>query len=271
MPLPAAHAPILVFDSGVGGLSILPAIARTLPQAPLVYAMDGAAYPYGQRSDAELASRIPRLLKELASRFKPRLIVMACNTASTIALSRVRQLLDIPIVGTVPAIKPAAEQTRSGVIGILGTRATVRQSYVDELIAAHAGQCRVLRYGAPELVEYAQNHLQGWPCQPRSAPRQALQELWQQPGGDQLDTVVLACTHFPLVLSDLQKAACDPHLRFIDGASGIAAHCARLLEGQPWPRQPHSPLALSTGDITRCQALNSGLRRFGLAPVQAFG
>src|SRR5437763_300670 len=136
-----ANAPILFFDSGVGGLSVLEPTLRLIPNAPIVYAADSAGYPYGKKSDAELASRVPALLGRLVERFHPRLAVIACNTASTIALEHVRSALDLPVVGTVPAIKPAAEMSKSRVIGVLGTEATVRQPYVDDPFArAHAVQ-----------------------------------------------------------------------------------------------------------------------------------
>src|SRR5688500_8972451 len=119
--------PLLIFDSGIGGLSVLRPIRDLLPTAPIVYVADSAGYPYGTKSEAEIAARVPALLGRLAERFDPELIVIACNTASTIALDVIRSALDLPIVGTVPAIKPAAERSKSRVIGVLGTDATVRQ------------------------------------------------------------------------------------------------------------------------------------------------
>ena len=119
------------------------------------------AYPYGTKSEAELAARIPALLGRLVERFRPRLAVIACNTASTIALDHARAALDLPVVGTVPAIKPAAEMSRSRVIGVLGTEATVRQPYVDNLAARFAADCTIVRHGSPELVELAEAKLAG--------------------------------------------------------------------------------------------------------------
>src|SRR6478735_5482376 len=148
--------PLLFFDSGVGGLSVLRHARALLPNAPLVYVADSAGYPYGTRSESEIAARVPALLGRLAERYDPRLIVIACNTASTIALQHVRAALDVPIVGTVPAIKPAAEISRTRVIGVLGTDATVRQPYVDDLAARFAADCVVLRHGSAELVEMAE-------------------------------------------------------------------------------------------------------------------
>src|SRR5438445_2327425 len=154
-------APLLFFDSGVGGLSVLEPTLKLLPNAPIVYAADSAGFPYGDKTDAELASRVPALLGRLVERFQPRLAVIACNTASTIALEHVRSALDLPIVGTVPAIKPAAEMSKTRVIGVLGTEATVRQPYVDDLAARFAADCTIIRHGSPELVELAEAKLGG--------------------------------------------------------------------------------------------------------------
>ncbi|MGN6620046.1 MAG: glutamate racemase, partial [Sphingomonas sp.] len=140
--------PILVFDSGVGGLSVLAEMRAALPQASVVYVADSAGFPYGTRSEGEIAARIPALLGRVAERYRPRLIVIACNTASTIALAAVRAALDLPVVGTVPAIKPAAALSETRVIGVLGTNATVRQPYVDRLAAEFAADCTVLRHGS---------------------------------------------------------------------------------------------------------------------------
>ncbi|MEH6724445.1 MAG: aspartate/glutamate racemase family protein, partial [Qipengyuania sp.] len=139
------HSPILLFDSGVGGLTVLGELRALLPQAPVIYAADMAGLPYGAKSEAEVAARVAGLLGRMAERYQPRLICIACNTASTIALGMVRDVLETPIVGTVPAIKPAAAMTRSGVIGLLGTEATVRQRYVDDLERQFARECTLLR------------------------------------------------------------------------------------------------------------------------------
>src|SRR5687767_14417654 len=106
-------APLLFFDSGVGGLSVLRPTRELLPNAPIVYVADNAGFPYGERSEADIASRVPALLGRLVERFRPRLAVIACNTASTIALDHAREALDLPIVGTVPAIKPASEMSKT--------------------------------------------------------------------------------------------------------------------------------------------------------------
>src|SRR3954470_19617840 len=191
-------APILFFDSGVGGLSVLAPTRALLPNAPIVYAADSAGFPYGKRSEADLAERVPTLLARLVGQFHPLLAVIACNTASTIALDHARSALDLPIVGTVPAIKPAAEVSKTRVIGVLGTEATVRQPYVDDLAAKFAADCTLIRHGSPELVDLAEAKLSGEHVG-IDAVRAAAQPMFDAPSGERIDTVVLACTHFPLL------------------------------------------------------------------------
>ncbi|MGN6691536.1 MAG: glutamate racemase [Sphingopyxis sp.] len=241
---PASDAPILFFDSGLGGLTVLGPTRALLPTAPIVYAADYAGLPYGEKSNEELAARVPALLGRLVERYHPRLIVIACNTASTIALPHVRAALDLPIVGTVPAIKPAAEMTKTGVIGVLGTEATVRQPYVDDLGAKFAGDKTVLRHGSPGLVTAAEAKLNGKPVD-TGAARRAIAGLRDQAGGEAMDVIVLACTHFPLLLDELQAAA-GSDVRLIDGAAGIARRVAHLTEGQSWPATAQPGTAVFT-------------------------
>jgi glutamate racemase len=237
-------APLLLFDSGVGGLSVLAEVRKLLPDAPVIYAADLAGLPYGTRSEAEIAARVCGLLGRMAERFKPRLICIACNTASTIALTMVRDVLEVPIVGTVPAIKPAAEITRSGVIGLLGTAATIRQGYVDRLEAEFASDKRLLRHAAPDLVTAAEAVVRGIPVDP-AVFRRAADGLRSQPAGCDIDTVVLACTHFPLVQAQLAEAF-GGGVKFVDGAAGIARRIGVLTQGQPFSRA-ESDFALFTG------------------------
>ena len=224
--------PILFFDSGVGGLSVVAPTRALLPHAPMVYAADSAGFPYGTKSEAEIAARVPALLGRLAERYRPRLIVIACNTASTIALPAVRAALDLPIVGTVPAVKPAAAMSATRAIGVLGTEATVRQAYVDDLAARFAGDCAVIRYGSARLVELAEAKLAGAPPPPEEVAAE-LDGLFRQPEGARIDVIVNACTHFPLLEEEMRAAA--PHVRFVDGGPGIARRVAFLTQGQDWP------------------------------------
>jgi glutamate racemase len=260
-----ADAPILLFDSGVGGLSVLAEVHAVLPQAPVLYAADNGGLPYGTKSEAEVAARVCGLLGRMSERFKPRLICIACNTASTIALAMVRDVLNVPIVGTVPAIKPAAEQTRTGTIGLLGTAATIRQPYVDRLAAEFAADKRLLRFAAGELVDAAEAKLRGEPVDPAAYARAAA-GLRDQPGGEDIDTVVLACTHFPLLREEL-AAAFGANVAFVDGAKGIARRIVHLTQGQDFVRT-RPDLALFTKDDESLTALGPALVRYGLETIE---
>ena len=261
-----ANAPLLFFDSGVGGLSVLGPTLELLPTAPIVYAADSAAFPYGTKSEAEIASRVPALLGRFVERFRPRLVVIACNTACTIALDHVRSALDVPVVGTVPAIKPAAEMTRTGVIGVLGTLATVRQPYVDRLVEQFASHKTVLRHGTAELVELAEAKLAGEPLDP-AAFKRVLAGLFEQPRGDEIDTIVLSSTHFPLVEDELRAAAARD-IRFVHGGPGIARRIAFLTQDQPWPGERQPGLLIYTGGEGR-RPLMSSLARYGIGEVRS--
>lgn len=260
-----ASAPILLFDSGVGGLSVLAQLRRVLPQAPVVYLADNGGLPYGTKTEAEIAARVCGLLGRMSERLHPRLICIACNTASTIALAMVRDVLNVPIVGTVPAIKPAAGQTRTGTIGLLGTAATIRQPYVDRLAREFAADKALLRFAAGELVGAAEAKLRGKPVDPAIYARAAA-GLRDQPGGDRIDTVILACTHFPLVQDEL-AAAFGPGVSFIDGASGIARRIAALTQGQDFERtQPD--FAVFTKDEPDLPDLLPALKARGLDRIE---
>lgn len=262
-----ARSPVLFFDSGVGGLSIVAPALALMPTLPVVYAADSAGFPYGTRDESEIAARVPALLGRLAERYRPRLIVIACNTASTIALGPVRAALDLPIVGTVPAIKPAAAMSVTRTIGVLGTRATVRQAYVDDLAARFAADCTVLRYGSAALVELAEAALAGVPPAPDSIATE-LDGLFGQPGGDRIDVIVNACTHFPL-LEEEMRAVAPPTVRFVDGGPGIARRIAHLISGQPLPDSPIAGTLVFTRLGERERALGVLLAARGFDRVEA--
>ena len=260
-----ANAPLLFFDSGVGGLSVLEPTRALLPTAPIVYVADSAGFPYGTKSEAEIAGRVPALLGRLVERFRPRLVVIACNTACTIALDHVRAALAIPVVGTVPAIKPAAEITRSGVIGVLGTDATIRQPSVDDLAARFAAYCTVVRHGSADLVDLAEAKLAGDPVSVE-AVRRAAQPLFDQPSAEGMDTVVLACTHFPLLRDELNEAF--PGLNWVDGGPGIARRIQYLTREQPWPVDYPGGIAIFTGAPPRTPLL-AALATYGLSETRS--
>jgi glutamate racemase len=266
------HQPLLFFDTGVGGLSVFAKVKAALPGAPMVYAADYAGMPYGEKSEMEVATRVCALLGRLSERFRPRLVVIACNTASVIALGHVRSALGAPIVGTVPAIKPAALASKTGVFGLLGTKATIRQPYVDRLQAEHAEDMTMLRHAAPDLVYAAEAKLRG------EAPdlqvcRDAVAGLIKQQGGQHLDAMVLGCTHFPLLTDELAQAARDlghdRKIAFVDGSDGIARRVAHLTDGQLWPENAPHGIFVTTGNLDDVAPYAPRLATFGLSEHQS--
>ena len=262
---PAPHA--LVFDSGVGGLSVLREIATLLPHLRLTYAADNAAFPYGTKSEGELVARVSAVIGALVETTAPDIVVIACNTASTTALDAVRQFLTIPVVGVVPAIKPAAAASKSRVIGLLGTRATVATAYTAALIKQFGNGCVVLTHGSPELVEAAERKLQGLPSGEADIAV-AVARLFAQPGGERLDTVVLGCTHFPLLRDELAAAAPHP-VAWMDSGAAIARRVAAILgSATPAERGERAAYkAIFTTETTDVERMRAGLAAFGLEAV----
>lgn len=256
--------PILLLDSGVGGLTVLTELRKLMPEAPVVYVADYAALPYGEKTEAEIAARVPALLGRLEERYHPRLVTIACNTASTIALKAVRDALGLPVVGTVPAIKPAALSTKTGAIGLLGTAATIRQAYVDNLEREFASDKLLLRHAAPGLVAAAEAKLRGETVDP-AVIKAAVEGLRSQQGGEDIDTVVLACTHFPLLEEEL-SAEFGPGVSFVHGAAGIARRIAFLTEGQEFQRS-HPDVAVFTGENGSLEKLRPALAAYGLETI----
>jgi glutamate racemase len=260
-------APILLFDSGVGGLTVYDALREVLPQAPVIYAADLAGLPYGTKTEAQIAARVAGLLGRMAERWQPRLACIACNTASTIALGMVRDVLEIPVVGTVPAIKPAAALTQTGTIGLVGTEATIRQRYVDDLEAQFAAGKRLLRVAAPELVGAAEAKLRGAPVDP-ALIAEVHARLAAMPGAENIDTLVLACTHFPLLAEELAAAFGDT-VRQVDGAQGIARRIAQLLDGQSFAATGPNRFVV-TGPLAGARGLDAALAERGFGAAEAF-
>jgi glutamate racemase len=264
--LASPHA--LVFDSGVGGLSVMREIATLLPQLRLTYAADNAAFPYGAKTEAELVARVSAVVGTLVEATAPDIVVIACNTASTTALAAVRQFLTIPVIGVVPAIKPAAAASHSRVIGLLGTKVTVASSYTKALIKQFADGCTVLTHGSPELVEVAERKLQGLPAG-KADIAAAVERLFAQPCGDRLDTIVLGCTHFPLLVQELADAA--PHkVAWMDSGAAIARRVASILNiatpAEPPDGGAHK--AIFTAETAGVEQMRAGLQKFGLAEVR---
>jgi glutamate racemase len=222
---------VLVFDSGVGGLSVFDAIVHANLAVELDYAADNAWLPYGLKPDAALKTRVPALLTALYRQWLPDAVVVACNTASTIALDEIRAALPIPVIGVVPPIKPAAALTQTGVIGVLATPATVRRPYTDDLIAKFAVDKTVVRFGSAALVSAAEDKLRGAEPPP-AAIAEAIDGLFGATGGADIDVVALACTHFPLLTEELARAA-PRACAWLDSGDAIARRAAQVLNVPP--------------------------------------
>jgi glutamate racemase len=218
---------VLVFDSGVGGLSVFDAIAASGHAFELDYAADNAWLPYGLKTDEQLRARVPALLSSLVAQWTPDAVVVACNTASTIALEPIRAALSVPVIGVVPPIKPAATLTRTGVIGLLATPATVQRAYTNDLITQFADGKRVIRFGSAALVAAAEAKLRG-ELVDNSAITEAIDGMFGAPGGADIDVVALACTHFPLLAAELAAAAPRACV-WLDSGEAISRRVAHVL------------------------------------------
>ncbi len=210
-------------DSGIGGLSILNAVKAHLPQSQCVYLADHQYAPYGEKSSHWLNERLHLLCDYLIAQYTPDVIVIACNTASTTALSHLREQFDIPIVGVVPAIKQAAQHSHNQYIGLLATPATCQGAYSDKLISEFATGHAITKIGTTELVHMAEKKILG-----HDVDLLALQNIIQPFMDNNCDTVVLGCTHFPHLRAELETLA--PHIQWIDSSQAIAKRCAYILE-----------------------------------------
>ena len=260
MPPPA----ILIFNFGLGGLTVFREVIKARPDARYVYVADDAFFPYGGHGEAQLVARVVALMEDLIATHRPDLVVIACNTASTLVLPHLRTRFAVPFVGTVPAIKPACRASTSKLVSVLGTQATVAREYTRALIRDFGQGCEVNLVGSARLAGLAERALHG------GAPADAdiLAEIapcFVNMGGRRTDTVVLACTHFPLLLDRLVRLAPWP-AAWIDPAPAIARRATDLVgpasAGAPPPGRAY---ALFTSGAAPDAALAAALGRFGIA------
>jgi glutamate racemase len=256
----SSGAPVLVFDSGLGGLTVLREIARARPDADLVFVADDAAFPYGKLDDRALIDRVVAVMDRAVANLRPALAVIACNTASTLALPVLRTRFAIPFVGTVPAIKPACAQSKTKRISVLATPGTVRRDYTRDLIEKFAGDCRVTLVGAEMLASIAEAALRGEAVDEAEIRREIAPCFVDDAG--RTDTIVLACTHYPLILDRLERLAPWP-VTWIDPAPAIARRASQLL-GAEQARLGRLPQAFFTGGSTPSSSLVKVLASFGV-------
>ncbi len=226
----SAPPTILVFDSGLGGLTVLREIVGARPDAHYVYVADDAFFPYGHHGEEEIIARVVPLVGELIARHAPVLVVIACNTASTLVMSHLRSAYSVPFVGTVPAIKPACASSRTKRVSVLGTKGTVKREYTRRLIDDFAQGCEVTLVGSAELASLAESALSGNHVRDEDIAAE-LAPCFVDDGKHRTDTVVLACTHYPLLLDRMKGLAPWP-VDWIDPAPAIARRVSDLL-GSP--------------------------------------
>lgn len=256
---------VLVFDSGVGGLSVYDEIRKLLPDLHYLYAFDNVAFPYGEKSEAFIVERVVAIVEAVTRRYPLALVVIACNSASTVTLPALRERFAFPVVGVVPAIKPAARLTRNGVVGLLATRGTVKRPYTHELVARFGSECKTEMLGSAELVELAEAKLHGQPVSIDDVKR--ILQPWlrmQEPP----DTVVLGCTHFPLISEELQQVLPEG-TRLIDSGAAIARRTVWLLENEsPDAFSPDENMAFCMDITEQAVQLMPVLQRYGFSKLE---
>lgn len=258
---------ILVFDSGLGGLTVFREVARARPDARLVYAADDAFFPYGRHDEATLVARVVPLIGDLIAQHRPDLAVIACNTASTLVLPQLRARYTIPFVGTVPAIKPACAASHSRLVSVLGTEATVAREYTRALIRDFGQGCQVTLVGAAKLASLAEATLRDEPVSDADIAAE-IAPCFVEDGSRRTDTVALACTHYPLLLDRLQRLA-PWSVTWVDPASAIARRVVDLIGPAHFPALAGGAAAVFSSSRPASAALKAALSRFGINQIVA--
>ena len=254
-------ATILVFDSGLGGLTVFREIKAARPHARYIYLADDANFPYGHLDEDRLIERIVDVLGGAIGEHKPDLVVIACNTASTLALGELRTRFRVPFVGTVPAIKPACAQSVTKRVTVLGTQATVGREYTRALIREFASGCDVHLVGSPRLATYAEAELAGAPAADRAIATE-ISGCFIEKDGARTDTIVLACTHYPLLLERFRANAPWP-VTWLDPAPAIARRVADLMRTRAPGDPPSPPQITFTSGRAPSPQLATALARYG--------
>lgn len=261
---PASLRPprVLVFDSGIGGLSVAREIRAARPDVEIVYVADDAGFPYGAWEEAALTARVVELAGRLIAEHRPDLFVIACNTASTLVLPSLRHAHPVVFVGTVPAIKPAAASTRSRMISVLATPGTVKRDYTRALIDTYASHIEVTLVGSTKLATIAEAHLAGEPVDDGEIFDE-IRPCFRRHGARRTDRVVLACTHYPFLLDHFRRLA-PWAVEWIDPAPAIARRVTQLLGAAHAGAAPAGGRTIFTSGEAAPGPLNGFLARLGL-------
>lgn len=251
---------ILVFDSGVGGLSVYKEINKLLPNHNYIYAFDNEAYPYGELEQQVLIDRVEQIVASFIKSHSIDIVVIACNTASTIVLPTLRANNTIPIVGVVPAIKPASLMANKAV-GLIATPATITRQYTHDLIKSFSSDKHVELLGSTKLVDMAEEKLRGELVN--------LEELAQilSPIMNLVDVAVLGCTHFPLIKEEIQSVMGED-VMLVDSGSAIAKRVQSLLEVESEDKMVGIREVYCSAPLRKEGALNRTLKEMGFMPVQ---
>ena len=260
--------PILVFDSGIGGLTVLREARLLMPERGFIYVADDAGFPYGGWDEEPLKARVVRLFEDLLGRYDPDAVIVACNTAFTLAGADLRQRFpEMRFIGTVPAIKPAAERTRSGLVSVLATPGTVKRAYTRDLIQSFASQCHVRLVGSENLARMAEAYIRGEVLDD-TAVLAEISPCFVDKDGVRTDIVVLACTHYPFLANVFRRLAPWP-VDWLDPAEAIARQARRLVplvEGAEHPENFDFAVFTSGGQDFPTRRLMQGVG-LSLQPV----
>lgn len=237
------NRPVALLDSGIGGLPYCAAFRSAAPGADVVYVADRLNFPYGPKGREELSRLLVELVGRMRAELDPRMVIVACNTASVSSLAALRDAFPgLDFVGTVPAVKPAALASRSGRIGVLATERTVEDPYVAELVRRFAPGCSLVPIAAPELVDFVERRYAFSTEAERAAIAASYVDRFRSAGADAL---VLGCTHF-LFLAPEFEAACGKDVALFDSRAGVANRAASILAKEE-DRDPSVPAEARKG------------------------
>jgi len=255
---------LLIFDSGIGGLGVAEQIRILQPKARLTYLADNGFFPYGEKPDELLLAHIVRLIGQAIKTFTPDAVVVACNTASTIALAPLRETyLATPFIGCVPPIKPAAAATKTGHIGVFATAATVRRAYLQNLIETHAPHCVVHSFGTPTLAALAEAKFRGKVVDVQTA----VSAFFVRPGAGEIDAIALGCTHYTFLRDEFQ--ALYPGIAWFDPAQPVARQTFVVTRDFPTSSGGES-VAYFTAALPDSAAMRPRLAGYGFEDVRLF-
>ncbi|MUG78244.1 glutamate racemase [Commensalibacter melissae] len=266
---------VLAFDSGIGGLGIVQNLQTQLKttdlQVSIDYLADNLVFPYGEQEDNFLVKRIINLIGQAIQSIKPNLVIIACNTASTIALDRLRKIYPfIPFVGCVPPVRWAARVSQSKIIGLLATRATITRPYLCHLKEQFASDCKLIAYGSPVLAKLAENYFRTKSCDIQLI-QQELDNMFNHPYSDQMDAICIGCTHYSFIL-DLLRQNTSPSIQWLDPAAAVAKHTIDILRQEKFSHTDNNVnnCFYSTAPLTKDKPLLSRLALMKFTQIKTF-